>query len=66
MSDRRSRRIREQLRQHPNPRAPYTGANAPFADQLRRAYIPPHAAPSSAPDLHAQLARQIADRRGRR
>lgn len=66
MADRRSQRIRDQLRQHPNPRIRATVGPLPFTEQMRRVYAPPETAPSSAPDLHSQLARQIAQRRGRR
>jgi hypothetical protein len=64
MHDRRSQRIREQLRQHPNPRSHDRALTPSFADQLRRTYLPPHAAPP-APDGHAQLARQLSHRRRR-
>lgn len=65
MSDRRTQRIREQLRQHPNPR----GRTDPisFSEQIRRVYLPPYGQHSPTPDQHGRLARQLeAQRKGRR
>ncbi len=65
MSDRRSQRIRQQLRQHPNPRSRTEPIS--FSEQIRRVYLPPYDQPSAAPDHHGQLARQLeAQRKGRR
>jgi hypothetical protein len=65
MSDRRSQRIREQLRQHSNPRS--RSGPVSFAEQMRRVYLPSQAQPVSPTDSHAQLARQLGTRRsGRR
>lgn len=57
MSDRRSQRIRQQLRQHPNPRNRVTDTS--FATQMRRMYAPPAGQSTPTPDCHAQLARQL-------
>jgi hypothetical protein len=66
MQDRRSQRIRQQLRQHPNPRSRSTDTLS-FSEQIRRAYLPPYPAHSATPDLHTQLARQLeTQRKGRR
>lgn len=66
MSDRRSQRIRAQLRQHPNPRS-RTSENVTFNEQIRRVYLPPNAQHTTTPDMHGQLARQLeAQRKGRR
>lgn len=66
MSDRRSQRIREQLRQHPNPRS-RGPESLSFSEQMRRVYMPSQAQPVSPTDHHAQLARQLGSRRsGRR
>ena len=60
MSDRRSQRIRQQLRQHPNPRGRHDpGA---FHVQIRRVYQPVGEPPTAA-DQHAQLARQLESQR---
>ena len=65
MSDRRSQRIRQQLRQQANPRSRTDQVS--FNEQMRRAYAPPYGQITSAPDQHAQLARQLeAQRTGRR
>jgi hypothetical protein len=67
MSDRRSQRIREQLRQHSNPRSRNAPESLSFAEQMRRAYLPAQAQPVSPTDSHSQLARQLESRRsGRR
>lgn len=66
MADRRSQRIREQLRQHPNPRIRATAEPLSLSDQMRRLYLPPNPAAPTTPDLHSQLARQLAQRRSRR
>jgi hypothetical protein len=67
MSDRRSQRIREQLRQHPNPRSRNAPESLSFSEQMRRVYLPSQAQPVSPTDHHAQLARQLGSRRsGRR
>ena len=67
MSDRRSQRIREQLRQHSNPRSRSGPESLSFAEQMRRVYLPSQAQPVSPIDNHAQLARQLETRRsGRR
>lgn len=66
MSNRRSQRIREQLRQHPNPRS-RGHESLSFTEQMRRVYLPSQAQPDSPTDQHAQLARQLGSRRsGRR
>ena len=65
MSDRRSQRIRQQLRQHANPRSRTDAVS--FNEQLRRAYMPPYGQATGAPDHHGQLARQLeTQRKGRR
>ncbi len=65
MVDRRTQRIREQLRQHPNPRAGRPSAPLPLVDQIRRIYnaSPLHPPPSSNP--HSQLAQRLEARRKR-
>ncbi len=60
MSDRRSERIRQQLRQHSNPRS--RNDHGAFHEQIRRIYLPPYAQPTP-PDQHAQLARQLESQR---
>ena len=65
MSDRRSQRIREQLRRHANPRSTSSSEPVSFSEQLRRVYLPSGQKPT--PDYHSQLARQLeAQRKGRR
>jgi hypothetical protein len=63
MSDRRSQRIREQLRQHPNPRSGAAAAPSSLSAQLRRMYQPADTAQPQTVDHHAQLARQLAAQR---
>lgn len=65
MSDRRSQRIRQQLRQHANPRSRTDAVS--FSEQMRRTYLPPYGQAAGTPDQHAQLARQLeSQRKGRR
>lgn len=63
MSDRRSQRIREQLRQHPNPRSRTDAPPVSFSAQLRRTYQPADAAQPPAASDHEQLARLLAAQR---
>jgi hypothetical protein len=67
MPDRRSQRIREQLRQQANPRGRNTPETLSFAEQMRRVYLPSQVQPVSPADHHAQVARLLDARRsGRR
>lgn len=63
MSDRRSQRIRAQLRQHPNPRSRTAPEQLSWSAQMRRVYLPERADPPGALDGHAELARLLADQR---
>lgn len=65
MLDRRSQRIRENFRQQANPRARSTTPPS-LAEQLRRVYAGDAASRPNAPDGHAELARRLSRRRGRR
>lgn len=66
MSDHRSQRIREQLRQHPNPRSRTAATPLPFSTQLRRMYQPVGTEQPQSADHHAQLARRLAAQRKNR
>ncbi len=67
MSDRRSQRIRAQLRQHPNPRAGHSTDYLPFIEQMRHVYLKIDNQPATIADSHRQLVRQFETRRkGRR
>jgi hypothetical protein len=67
MSDRRSQRIRAQLRQQPNPRAGRPTNCLPFTEQMRHVYLKADVQPAAPADSHRQLARQLEIRRkGRR
>lgn len=63
MSDRRSQRIRAQLRQHPNPRSRNAATPVSFSDQLRRTYLPATSDQTQPTEQHQQLARQLAAQR---
>ena len=57
MADRRTQRIREQLRQQPNPRAGRSSASSSLLDQMHRTYS---SGPASAPTSpHTQLAQRF-------
>jgi len=61
MADRRTHRIREQLRQHPNPRAGRSSASQSLTEHMHRVYGTAPTAPASNP--HTQLAQRMASRR---
>ena len=66
MSDRRSQRIRANLKQQPNPRIRTEAEPLPFIEQVRRVYLPPQSS-APTPDQHGLLARQLeSQRKGRR
>jgi hypothetical protein len=62
MFDRRSRRIREQIRQHPNPRAGQPSTPVPFAEQMRQVYLKASVQPAVSSDSHTLLMRQLETR----
>ena len=66
MSDRRSQRIRAQLRQHPNPRIKPAAEPLAFSEQIRRVYLAPQNHAPVEPSEHAQLAQQLAGQRKER
>ncbi len=59
MLDRRSRRIREQLRQNPNPRAGQPSRPLPFEERIRQVYLKAQPQPALASDVQAQLAQRL-------
>lgn len=63
MADRRTQRIREQLRQHPNPRAGRSSASQSLAEHMQRVY---GASPTTATDPHTQLAQRMERRKRQR
>lgn len=63
MSDRRSQRIRAQLRQHPNPRSRADSPPLSFSAQLRRTYQPADPDQRETANHHEQLARLLAAQR---
>ena len=65
MLDRRSQRIREQLRQHPNPRNAQI-APLSFGEQIRKVYLSSSNQGQPIGDEHTQLARQLEVQRKRR
>ncbi len=63
MADRRTQRIREQLRQQPNPRAGRSSASASLIEHMQRVYGSASTTPASSP--HTQLAQRMEARRKR-
>jgi HPt (histidine-containing phosphotransfer) domain-containing protein len=62
MVDRRTQRIREQLRQHPNPRAGRQSAPSTLTDQIRRIYGSSAAHSAAEISPHTQLAQRLGKR----
>lgn len=62
MVDRRTQRIRDQLRQHRNPRAGRSSVSQPFVAQMHRMYAP-DTTPAPSPNPHTQLAQRLDTRR---
>ncbi len=63
MVDRRTQRIREQLRQHPNPRAGRPSAPLSLVDQMRQIYNSSPLEPTPSRNPHSQLAQRFQSRR---
>ncbi len=63
MANRRTQRIREQLRQHPNPRAGRSSVSPSLMEHMHRVYGSAPTAPASSP--HSQLAQRMEARRKR-